>query len=116
MLTLEVLKILALSFPETTEDAHFEKIAFKVKNKIFATFDALHNRLCVKLSEIDQDVFERTNNKIIYAFDNKWGKKGWTNIEMAKVNEDVFIDVLTSAYCEVAPKKLADQIRNKDNN
>jgi hypothetical protein len=30
---------------------------------------------------------------------------------MKKVRKDVFIDALTTAYCEVAPKKYADQIR-----
>lgn len=30
---------------------------------------------------------------------------------MNEVHKDLFIDALTTAYCEVAPKKIADQVR-----
>lgn len=44
-----------LSLPETTEEPHFEKTSFRVKRKIFATYDEGQNKLCVNLPEIDQD-------------------------------------------------------------
>lgn len=111
MVTLETLRNLALSFPETKEEPHFEKTSFRVKNKIFATYDNKNNVACIKLSEIDQDVFASANRTIIYPVNNKWGKQGWTIIEMDKVNKDMFTDALITAFCEVAPNKLADQIR-----
>ena len=114
MVTLETLRKLALSFPETTEEPHFEKTSFRVKKKIFATYDDKNKRACIKLSEINQDVFASADRKIIYPVDNKWGKQGWTLIEMNKVNKGLFKDALTTAYCEIAPKKLADQIRPND--
>ena len=46
-----------------------------------------------------------------FPVDNKWGKQGWTLIEMNKVHKDLFIDALTTAYCTVAPKKLSEKIR-----
>lgn len=115
MVSVDTFRKLALSFPEATEEPHFEKISFRVKKKIFATYDDKNKRACVKLSEIDQDVFSSTDKKNIFPVDNKWGKQGWTLIEMNKVNKDLFIDALTTAYCEVAPKKLAEQIRPNDN-
>jgi predicted DNA-binding protein (MmcQ/YjbR family) len=111
MVTLNFLKSLALSFPETNEAAHFEKTAFKVKNKIFATYDASNNRACLRLSPIDQDVFSMSAKDIIYAVPNKWGKQGWTWIEMDKVKKSIFTDALTSAYCEIAPKQLSLLVR-----
>lgn len=111
MVTFETFRTLALSFPEATEEPHFEKTSFRVKKKIFATYDDLNKRACIKLSEIDQDVFASADRTIIYPVDNKWGKQGWTMIEMKKVNKDLFADALTTAYCEVAPKKLVEQIR-----
>src|SRR3990172_11550223 len=105
MVTFETLRNLALSFPETTEEPHFEKTSFKIKNKIFATYDDKNKRACIKLSEIDQDVFASADRTTIYPVDNKWGKQGWTMIEMKKVNKDLFTDALTMAYCEVAQKK-----------
>jgi len=111
MVTLEILRKLALSFPETTEEPHFEKISFRVKKKIFATYDGNNKIATIKLSEIDQDVFTSADRTTIYPVANKWGKQGWTLIEMNKVNKDLFADALTTAFCEVAPKELADQIR-----
>ena len=114
MVTIDIFRKIALSFPEATEEAHFEKTSFRVKKKIFATYDDIKKRACIKLSEIDQNVFSSADKTIIFPVDNKWGKQGWTLIEMNKVHKDLFIDALTTAYCEVAPKKLADQIRPKD--
>ena len=114
MVSIDTLRKLALSFPEATEEPHFEKTSFRVKKKIFATYDDIKKRACIKLSEIDQNVFSSADNSIIFPVDNKWGKQGWTLIEMSKVHKDLFIDALTTAYCEVAPKKLADQTRPND--
>jgi len=111
MVTIDILRKLALSFPEATEEPHFEKTSFRIKKKIFATYDEKLKRACIKLSEIDQDVFSSSDKAIMYPLDNKWGKQGWTLIEMEKVHKDLFIDALTTAYCEVAPKKLAEKIR-----
>jgi hypothetical protein len=115
MVTFETFTKLALSFPETTEEPLFEKKSFRVKNKICATYDNAKKRACTKLSEIDQDVFSSTNKSIIFPVDSKWGKQGWTLIEMNKVRKELFADTLTTAYCEVAPKKLAGQVRPNDN-
>ena len=115
MVSIDTFRKLAFSFPETTEKPHFEKTSFRVKKKIFATYDEKHKRACLKLSEIDQDVFSSSDKTIIYAVPNKWGKQGWTFVELQKVKKELFIDALTTAYCEVAPKKLADQIRPNDN-
>lgn len=111
MVSIDTFRKLALSFPEATEEPHFEKTSFRVKKKIFATYDELKKRACIKLSEIDQNVFSAADKSIVFPVDNKWGKQGWTLIEMKKVHKDLFIDALKTAYCEVAPKKLADQVR-----
>lgn len=115
MVSIDTLRKLALSFPEATEEPHFEKTSFRVKKKIFATYDEIKKRACIKLSEIDQDIFSSADKTIIFPVDNKWGKQGWTLIEMSQVRKELFIDALTTAYCELAPKKLADQISQNDN-
>jgi hypothetical protein len=110
MVTLETLRTIALSLPEVTEEPHFEKTSFRVKKKIFATYDDQLKTACIKLTQIDQSVFSSAKG-IIYPVDNKWGKQGWTIIEMKKVHKDLFKDAVTTAYCAVAPKKLAEQVR-----
>lgn len=111
MVTIGRFRKIALSFPEVTEESHFEKTSFRVKKKIFATYDDKKKRACLKLSEIDQDLFSSADKTIIFPVDSKWGKQGWTLIEMSKVHKDLFVDALITAYCEVAPKKLACKIR-----
>lgn len=111
MIDIKSVQKLALSFDDTEEKPHFEKTSFRVKNKIFATVDAKKKQACIKLSEIDQSVFSAYNPSIIYPVPNKWGKQGWTMVELSKVPKEMFKDALTTAYCAVAPKKLAEKYK-----
>jgi predicted DNA-binding protein (MmcQ/YjbR family) len=86
MITLTTLRNIALSFPETTEAPHFEKTSYRVQKKIFATYDAKNNRACIKLSEIDQDVFSAADRSVIFPVDNKWGKQGWTTATLSALS------------------------------
>ncbi len=57
MITPESFRQKALSFPETKEEPHFEKPAFKVAKKIFATMNLVENRATIKLTPTDQYLF-----------------------------------------------------------
>ena len=115
MVTIDTFRKIAFTFPEVKEQPHFELTSFRVKKKIFATYDEKNIRACIKLSEIDQDVFCISARATIYPVDNKWGKQGWTLIEMKNVDKKLFIEALTKAYCEVAPKKLAEIVKQNEN-
>jgi hypothetical protein len=104
MITIETFKTLALSFPDSVESPHFEKTSFRIKNKIFATLDIPLQRACLKLSIIDQSVFSAIDAKLIYPVDNKWGKQGWTFVELKTVNKHILKDILSKAYHTVAGK------------
>ena len=101
------LKQYPLSFPETAEAPHFEKVSFKVKSKIFATHNAKENRCCVKLSAEEQPLFCMIDKEIIYPVPNKWGKQGWTLVNLTLIDQELLMEVLTAAYCNVAPPKLS---------
>lgn len=111
MVTIKTIRKTALSFPEATEEPHFEKTSFRIHKKIFATYDEKNGRCCLKLSETSQHVFVSLDRTVIYPVPNKWGKQGWTLIEMKRVKKKLFVEALTTAYCEVAPFKLAEQVR-----
>jgi predicted DNA-binding protein (MmcQ/YjbR family) len=111
MITTDVFRQIALSFPETTEEPHFEKTSFRVAKKIFATLDIKNKIACIKLSAIDQDVFSAFGKKIIYPVPNKWGKQGWTYINLNKIRKNMFVDALTTAFFQVAPKKTASLLK-----
>jgi predicted DNA-binding protein (MmcQ/YjbR family) len=101
MIGIKVFRELALSFPGTSEQLHFEQTSFRAGKKIFATYDAKNNRACIRLSPIDQNVFTAFDKTIIYPVPNKWGLQGWTLIEMKLVKKGMFKDALTTAYNEV---------------
>ncbi|MGA0559737.1 MmcQ/YjbR family DNA-binding protein [Larkinella sp. VNQ87] len=102
---METFRRLALSFPGMTEQAHFEKPSFRVAGKIVATLDTANQRVCLKLSERDQDLFSTFDKTVIYPVPNGWGKQGWTFVNLEKVPEETLRDALTAAYRTVAPKK-----------
>ncbi|MBK8242380.1 MAG: MmcQ/YjbR family DNA-binding protein [Saprospiraceae bacterium] len=104
----DVIKHIALSFPQTSEQSHFDKPSFRIGKKIFATHNLKENRICVKLSEIDQNVFSSFDPTVIYPVPNKWGKQGWTLVNLETISNELLYDSLLAAYCEVAPKKISD--------
>ncbi|MEJ7587502.1 MAG: MmcQ/YjbR family DNA-binding protein [Ferruginibacter sp.] len=56
---------MALSYPETVEMPHFEKLSYRIKKgKIFATLDASGQIACLKLTEIDQSIFSGIDPKL----------------------------------------------------
>lgn len=116
MVTFDFLRKLLLSFPEVKEAPHFEKTSFRVKSRIFATYLATEDRATIKLSEIDQDVFVSHNREAIYPVANKWGKQGWTTIELKLVHPDLLVDALKTAYCTVAPENLSREVRRDELN
>ena len=66
--------------------------------------------MCLKLPLINQDVFSSFDKAAIYPVPNKWGKQGWTFVELERINQNIFFDALSTAYCEVAPKSLSKLI------
>ena len=113
MVDIETFRQLALSFPETTEEPHFEKTSFRIRKKIFATLSVMDHSAVLKLSEIDQSVFCSFDRTMIYPATGAWGRQGWTIVNLKKVRKDMLADALATAYREVAPKKLKDVYQKK---
>jgi predicted DNA-binding protein (MmcQ/YjbR family) len=113
MILLAAVRKLALAFEGVEEKPHFEKISFRVKNRIFATIDVKGSKVVLKLSEIDQSVFSRYDPSVIYPVAGAWGRQGWTMVEMKEVGKDLFADAITTAYCTVAPARLAAKYKTQ---
>jgi hypothetical protein len=112
MVSINTLRQLTLSFPETFEYPHFHKTAFKCGKKIFATLDGENHQANIKLSLVDQDVFCTFDRTVMFPVPNKWGQQGWTVIDLKKIRKSMLLDALTTAYCEVASAKLIEQLKN----
>jgi hypothetical protein len=107
MVTVEAVRRLALSFPGTDEHPHFERKAFRVKKKIFATLSEKDHTVNLKLSLINQSVFCAYDHAVIHPVPGGWGRMGFTTVHLKKIKKGMFKDILTTAYCTVAPKILA---------
>jgi predicted DNA-binding protein (MmcQ/YjbR family) len=105
MVSIETFRTMALAFPGVEEAPHFEKTSFRISGKIFATLNVPENRICIKLSPIDQSVFCQYDKTVIYPVPNKWGTQGWTLVSLGKIRKPMLKDALTTAYNEVAGRK-----------
>ena len=105
MVNIDTFRKLALSFENAIEEPHFEKTSFRVNKKIFGTFDEKNHHAILKLNEIDQSVFCASSEMVFYPIPNKWGKQGWTIVELSKVRPEMFEDALKLSYQNVAQKK-----------
>lgn len=114
MISNEQFKKYALSFAEVEEAPHFVHKAYKVKKKIFATHNSIERRCCVRLSPEEQSMLCLIDPEMIYPVPNKFGKQGWTLVNLKKVNKEILMGVLTAAYCTVAPPKLAAVYLNNE--
>ena len=111
MISIASFRKFALSFAEATEQPHWENPSFRVRKKIFATLREKESRAVVKLNAVDQNVFCAFDKNVIYPVPGGWGKQGWTFIELKKVKATLCRDAVTTSYCAVAPKKLAEPYR-----
>ncbi|HTL10789.1 MAG TPA: MmcQ/YjbR family DNA-binding protein [Chitinophagaceae bacterium] len=111
MISTKVFRELAMALPGVVEQPHFEKASFRVGGKIFATLDEAGKLASCKLSLKDQDLFSLFDKKLIHAVPNKWGQQGWTMVHFSTLRKPMLRDLLTAAYLEVAPEKLAIQVK-----
>jgi len=58
--------------------------------------------------------FLGSNKSVLFTVPNKFGKQGWTFINLTKVRPAILLDTLTIAYCLVAPAKLVNQFKLQD--
>ncbi len=99
---------MALSFPGTEQKPHFDRIGFKVTGKrMFATYLAENNTANIFLTPEEQRVFCKMNAVNIYPVPNKWGEKGATTFVLRKLNKEIIMEALLSAYTEVMNKQKA---------
>ena len=105
-ISLEIARQIALSLPGAVEMPHFDHPSFRANGKIFATLWEKENRMMVKLPLIEQSVFHSFDPAVFYPVPNKWGLKGATFVELAKVRRDMLEDALRVAWENVQKKNI----------
>jgi predicted DNA-binding protein (MmcQ/YjbR family) len=102
MIGIKTFRQIALSFEGATEEPHFEKTSFRVKKKIFATLNEKEDRATIKLSLEEQDLFCVYDKDVMFPVPNKWGKQGWTHINLKTIPREMCEDALRTAYSQIS--------------
>jgi hypothetical protein len=111
------LRRIALGLPETYEDVHRRRPAFRVNKKIFAMlgvtgeqslFTSLgwDNVAVVKLDREDQLNLAAGHPEAIQPTET-YGHHGWTYVRLETIEEATLTTVLRLAWTHVAPKRLS---------
>ena len=94
---------LALALPEVTTAAHFDREAFKVAGKIFATLD--DETLNLRLTPEQQSALCATVASAEPCV-GAWGRQGWTAVRYAATGKDDLDEWLLEAWRYRASAKL----------
>ncbi len=106
MVHIKTFKQIALSFNGTEEKPHFDRTAFKVvERRIFATLHEKSKTANIIFSKTDQSVYCSFDENAVYPVANKWGLQGWTTFQLARIDSQLMLDALDTAYNEVLKSK-----------
>jgi hypothetical protein len=97
---------LALSLPEASAASHFGTPDFRVGGKIFATAGRVDGNAVLKLTPDQQQMLCGAEPALFTPVDNAWGRKGWTNMRLRKIDASTARSALWMAWRNAAPKKL----------
>jgi hypothetical protein len=104
---------IALSLPEAIESSHFDQPDFRVRGKIFAGLG--DGELgTVKLTPEQQEVLMQGEPGMFMPAAGAWGRKGWTRVKISAADEVTLKSAITTAWLNVAPKKLAAEFRKRE--
>lgn len=106
MISIKSFTQMALSFPNTEQVPHFERIGFKVTGRrMFTTLLEKDNTVNVFLTPVEQSVFCQIDPENIYPVPNKWGEKGATTFNLKSVKKEILMEALLSAYNDIIKTK-----------
>lgn len=109
MVTIDVFKAIAMSFPKAQQKPHFDRTGFRVdapKGKMYATLLADGSSANLMLSREEQDLLCAAEPAIFSPVPNKWGENGATTIMLAAADETTTRSALQMAWNRAAPDKL----------
>lgn len=98
MVTAERTTELALSLPDASAAPHFDRTAFRVPRRIFATLGPGGRDLNLRLDpEIQAAVIEARPGAFA-AIPGGWGRQGWTRCDLEAVAEPDLVRALGEAH------------------
>jgi hypothetical protein len=106
-MTPEAFRRLALAQPEAVESSHLGAVDFRVGGKIFATLGGAAGRPVVKLTAEEQDVLTAAAPTVFTPADGRWGRFGWTHLNLSALDETTAEDALSRSWRNVTSGRKA---------
>jgi hypothetical protein len=100
-------RLTALKLPGVVEGSHQGHADFRVGQRIFATLGYPdHDWGMVKLTPEQQSILIEAEPDIFRPVPGGWGKRGSTNVRLARADGATLQSALTQAWINVAPKSI----------
>ncbi len=100
----EMFREIALSLEGTLEAPHFDRTAFKVR-RIYASLPADGKTANLRLAPDEQALKCMTHPEAFSPVGNAWGRQGWTQCELARVERGELEQVLALAWTHGCAKQ-----------
>ena len=106
---------IALSFPEAVEAAHMGHPDFRVAGRIFATLGYQNEgRGVLLLSPEEQQEMISRYPKMFEPVSGGWGRRGSTQVVLARITRPVLEAAMRKAWQRKAPKRLSKPRRKAE--
>ena len=102
----------AMSLPEAIESSHHGARDWRVRKKIFATYDAATGTAGLKLTP-EQQGLVMDASPAFFAANGSWGAKGWTKATVLGAPDIDLIAALRMSWINTAPKTLARTLEDE---
>ncbi len=109
MVTENEFRSLALSLPETEEKETWNQPTFRVGGKIFAWLGKPNRPAGIKVSQEERaELVASDPQKFFMVAEDPKGP--WMRVNLDAIDADEMLELLTDAWRNVAPKKVAKQL------
>ena len=114
-MTPEDLREIALSLPETSENAHMDHPDFRVSGKVFASL-GWPDESCgvLMLSPAEQAIVVRANAAFT-PVKGTWGQRGSTQVRLESIDESTLLSAIVAAWRNKAAKRLVAKFKDPGN-
>jgi hypothetical protein len=95
-------RTLALSLPNVTSYPHFDRVAFRIPERTFATLAADGSDVNVMFDHEQQAHFCELAPKAIAPVAGGWGRMGWTRCDLAQIDWATLSQALKAAHARAS--------------
>jgi hypothetical protein len=108
MMSVEDVRLLALSMPESEEMEHLGKPSFRIRNKIYAVVQEDNVSLVVKASGEDRMIYTSMDPQV-YSIPKSFSNLNYMIVNLNLVHPEELRGLIVKAWSSIAPKKLVKE-------